>query len=241
MKYKSAMTTQASGSVDGMTASRNRFGRYMRARAVPVNPATDMQLQARAAMTDAVTRWIDTLTPLQRTAWENYALNVPVIDPLGDPINLTGQNWYIAANQPRLQAIAKLTAAITRVDDAPTIFDRGDFTTPSGISVVDGLSINFTIDNTDAWANEDEAAMLVFQGIPQNPTRNFFNGPFRLIAAVEGDSVTPPINAQTVLQAVVNAEGYPYAPGQRNWLSFAVTRADGRISTRRTTGPVLST
>lgn len=241
MLFKSQVYTQVSGSVGGTTYAHNASGMYARARSIPVNPASSNQLQVRSALTDAVTRWIDTLTAAQRDGWAMYAENVPVINPLGDPILLSGQNWYIAANTPRLQAIAKLTSAIARVDDAPTIFDRSDFTTPSGVTAIDALAINFTIDNTDAWANEDGAAMLVFMGAPQNPSVNFFKGPYRLIAAVEGDSVTPPINGQAVTQAVAEANGFPYTSGQNIWLAFAVTRADGRLTTRRNVGPILST
>lgn len=242
MKYKSALTTSASGSVDGMTASRNRFGRYLRARAVPVNPNTGFQVQARAAFTTLVTRWIETLTAAQREAWRDYASNVPVLDALGDPINITGQNWYIACNVPRLQATEKLGAFVTLplVDTAPAIYDRGTFTTPSFVAD-DTTGLDLTFDDTDAWANEDDSALLMYQGQMQNLTRDFYNGPWRLIGAVLGDATTPPTIPFAIPNNDINQRGYPIVPSMKNWLAVAVTRADGRLSTRRILGPVTTT
>lgn len=243
MKYKSAMTTSASGSVDGMTASRNRFGRYMRARAVPVNPSTGYQQTVRSLFTDAVNRWISTLTAAQRNAWNLYGSNVPTTGPLGDPANLTGQNWFIACNTARRQPIDKLSvsaSALPYVDSGPTVYDRGDFTDVSGVTADEVTGLAYTIDDTDDWANEDEAVMLVSMSRMQNPTRNFYRNPWRLIAAVLGNSSTPPATGQVVTAANVAALGYTIVGDMHLWLKVAVSRADGRLSSPRFYGPFLT-
>lgn len=234
--FKSQMATSASGSIGGITYSRNRSGMYMRARAVPVQPNSAAQVAVRAALTDLVTAWAETLTAAQRAAWELYAQNVPVTNPLGDSVNNSGQNWYIGANTPRLQANSKLSKTFGRVDDGPTTFDRGTFTTPVPTwTETSGLSLAFTA--ADAWASEDDATMLLYMGAPQAASRNFFKGPWRLINTIDGDSGTPPTSPSVTSAALLSTFGYTITQGQRVWLAVAVSRADGRLSTRRIIGP----
>lgn len=236
MKYKSAMTTQASGSVDGMTAAHNRGGRYMRARTIPVNPSTAFQSQVRNAFTNLVNLWGTLLSQAQRDSWETYGQNVPVTDALGDAINLSGQNWFIGANTPRLQAQTKLGSSLALAFQAPPIFDRGEFTTPTvDVSEASGIIVSF--DSGDDWTSEDGAAMLIYQGRAINPSVNFYKGPYRLIGEIAGDSVTPPTNPTTIVPATLAALGYPVFEDQFNTISVAVVRADGRYSSRRKIGP----
>jgi len=220
-----------SGSIGGMTGSHNAGGLYLRARAIPVNPNTAFQIAVRAALTQMVTRWTSVLTAAQRAAWNLYGTNTPVVDTLGDSRTLSGQQWYNASQIPRGQAITKLSSTLTVIDDAPTVFNRGDFTTPTAAtSGISGLQITFT--NSDDWANEDDAAMLIFQGKPRNASRSFFKGPFRLVGVIEGDSGTPPTSPVTLAPATLATLGYVTTAGQRCMVAVAVTRADGRISTR---------
>jgi len=214
---------------------------YMRARSIPVNPNTGPQLQVRSALTELVMRWIDTLTAAQRAAWNLWAVNTPFTNPLGDSFNISGQNAYIGANTARRQSDAKLGSTLGFVDDAPTVYDRGDFTTPTfAADVVTGLTITFT--NTDTWATEDGASMLVFQGQPKNPTRNFFKGPYRLLANIDGDSGGAPASPLVIGPALITAlAGFPVSEGNANWLRFVVVRADGRYSSGRVVGPVIVT
>lgn len=234
MIFASEHITAASGSVGGVTYSRARGGTlYRRARAIPVNPDTVNQVQVRSALTALVTSWIETLTSAQREAWDLYSDNVTVTNAIGSSSVLSGQNWYIGSNVPRLQSDAKLGSSLGRVDSAPAIFDRGEFTTPSppAYDVVSGLTLSFT--EADAWVSETNAALLVFQGRPRNPSRTFFGGPYRLIAVVAGDSTTPPTSPLVVSAFNIANLGYPLTPGQLISTSVSVVRADGRASTRR--------
>lgn len=237
--FKSQLVTQASGSVGGTTYAHTASGLYMRARSVPVNPNSANQIEVRAALTALVNRWIDVLTAAQRAAWDLYAANVPVVNALGDTFNISGQNWYIAANTPRLQALSKLAATIAVVDAAPTVFDRGDFTTPTfAADEVTGISVAYN--NADAWAGAVENALLIYQGRPQNPSRNFFKGPWRLIGHVEG-AVVPPTSPEVISAATLAALGFVISDPQNQWLAVSVSRADGRLSTRRILGPEVVT
>lgn len=236
MLFKSGTITSASGSFGGITASHNSSGMYFRARSIPVNPSSIQQDAVRSAMTEAVNRWTEVLTPDEREAWNAYALNVLVTNPLGDQVLISGQNWYVGSATPRLQANAVLGESFAAPDTAPVIFDRGDFTTPtSQMNAAAGLSITF--ENTDEWANEAGSAMLIFQARPTNPSRLFFKGPYRLIGAILGDDVTPPTSPVLINTTILNNIGFPLVEGQATEAVVAVVRADGRYSTRRVALP----
>ncbi len=220
--FKGIVAGPISGSVAGIVYSHNRGGQYVRARSTPTNPSSPEQQVVRNAMVVLSPRWGETLTAAQRAAWDVYALNVPIVNPLGDPINIGGIGHYVRSNVPRIQATASVLGL---VDDAPTIFNLGTFTTPT----FDTLSaatqqLVMSFDNTDAWANEDEAAMLVSLSRPVSPAKNFFKGPYRFSAAIPGDSITPPTSPVQIPVPFAVVEG------QKVFGQLRVTRADGRLT-----------
>lgn len=218
MLFDSPLISRGSGSVAGLTFSRNRSGNYIRARTNPVNPNTPQQQIVRSAVADLSNLWINTLTQADRDKWEDYAANVPVTNPLGATIFLTGINQYVRSNVPRLQA------GLARVDIAPSIFDIGSFTSVTTVSVgaTNGVTVGFT--NTDDWANATGAAMLVFVARPQNPTINFFKGPYQLAGSILGDDTVPPVSPDTITSQ------FAFDSGQKIFTRIRVTQADGRLS-----------
>lgn len=226
MKFKPILGDQLSGSLAGITASHNAGGTYFRQRSIPVNPSTVFQQAVRNAMGLLASRWVSVLSVDQRAAWETYSENVPIVDKLGDPINVGGLPMYQRSNVPRRQA------GLGLVDDAPTIFNLGDFTTPSVVASALPDTLSVTFDDTDAWANEDDASMLVYGSRPQNVSINFFKGPYRLAGSIDGDAVTPPTSP-----AVLNS-AFPFALGNKVFCQYRVTRADGRLSTAQRLGVI---
>lgn len=218
MLIKSPLLTQMSGSIGGMVGYQGKGGLTLRARAVPTDPATSFQVAVRNAMAQAATAWIETLTQAQRNGWELYAQNVPLVGPLGEPREVSGQNMYCRSNIPRIQA------GVGRVDDAPTTFDLGSFTDPSATASAGSGIVSVSFTDTDAWANEDDAYMLVYCSTPQSVTRNFFKGPYQLALAIAGDSATPPTSP---------GQFNPVPPpiqGQPMFFRVGVSRADGRLN-----------
>jgi len=86
-----------SGSVAGITSSRNRFGQYRRTRATPVNPATTDQTVARTRLSTQAAAWRN-LTAAQRDAWAALGLQMQRTDSLGQTYDLTGFMAYVSIN-----------------------------------------------------------------------------------------------------------------------------------------------
>lgn len=219
MLIKSALVTQVSGSIGGMTGSHNRGGMYFRARSIPVNPNSAQQQAIRNAMTALVGDWQATLTPAQRDGWSDYAQSLPVTGKLGDQITLSGINMFTLSNIPRLQA--GLDAVLNR----PPFNNFG----PSPVVGVDSISaasqeLDLDFSDVDGWDDEDGSALLVYLSRPQSPSISYFKGPYRLAGVIEGDSTTAPTSPATIDLPFVASVGsviHGYA---------RLTRADGRLS-----------
>lgn len=220
----------ASGSIAGTTFARNRSGNYMRARTKPINPNSashgllgvddsTSQGKVRSAMAALSHKWADILTSDQRTAWNLYAASVAMKNRLGEAIHLSGYNHYMRSN------VIRMSEYNNSFDDGPT-----DFTLPEkdpSITIVPAAGtglIALTFDDTMVWVDEDDAALQIWQGRPQNPQRNFFNGPYLGLKDKAGNSETPITSPESFSQLIKCSEG------QRVWCKFRIRRADGRIS-----------
>lgn len=211
--------TEMRGSMAGNVYSRNRYGAYMRARTKPTNPNTARQAAVRGYMQNLTTRWAQTLNAAQRAAWNLYGSNVVMTNRLGESINLSGYNHYVRSNTWRLDL------GQTIVDAGPTVFElpEGDGTIAIAASEAT-QQVTVTFDDGLDWCSEDDAGIMILQGIPQNAQRNFFGGPFRGRSAKMGNAGAPIVSPQDFAAIV------PFAEGQHLWVQFRVLRADGRLS-----------
>lgn len=210
---------QASGSVGGNTFSRNRFGQYIRARAIPTNPNTSRQQQFRNLFQTLAVVWSSVLTQVQRNAWNLYGDSVAVKDSLGQDIYLTGFNHFIRSNTVILGASA------TRVDDGPTIFtlEESDPTIVATISEAT-QQISLAFDDTLPWADVDGAFMQIQMSRPANVGVQYIPPIYRISDYIPGDSGTPPTSPQTMLTPFAVAED------QKVLVRCRIGGADGRLS-----------
>ena len=210
---------QMSGSIAGDTFARNRYGNYARARTKPINPNTAAQQAVRATMAFLTDYWSQTLTDVQRIAWNLYGSSVTMKNRLGENIFLTGFNHFIRSNSILKRSNRSIVAP------GPVIFEipEADPTFTFTATQTDNKG-TCAYDDTAAWANEDGGWMHMFMGQPQNPQRNFFAGPWKLYAAVAGNSVAPPSSPGNA------AAPFAMSTGQRVWVYARITRADGRTS-----------
>lgn len=210
---------QMSGSIAGNTYARNRYGNYVRARTKPINPNSARQIAVRAAVAEITARWAQTLTAVQRTAWNLYADSVSMKNKLGETVFLSGFNHYIRTN------VLRVVIPNTLIDNGPTVFELPAQDPTFAVTASEATqNITYSFDNTMDWAVETNAIMYFFQGTPQNAQRNFFNGPWR---SNGGEVGVDPAGANTPTD---KAAQFAVAEGQRIWVYARIQRADGRLS-----------
>lgn len=220
---------QMSGSVAGNTHARNRFGNYMRARTKPVNPKSARQMGARIAVMAMAEQWRESpMTDAFRTAWQTYANSVSWLNKLGETVTLTGFNMFIRGQT------ALLRVGAANVWPGPT--DLGlpgadeDFAVTASVAA-NKLSVSFEDDV--GWCDEDGAYLAVDMGVPQNPTRNFFAGPWRFAGSIAGAVGVDPTSPQPIDPPFTLIEG------QKVWCRAHVIRADARVSTKFNAEPLI--
>ncbi len=211
--------TQMSGRIAGNVFARNRGGNYVRAGTIPVNPNSPEQVIVRAVLATLMVRWAQTLTPAQRIAWETYANAVTVQNRLGESINLSGVNHYIRSNSLLLRA------GDTIVDDGPTVLALPDQDPTISIAPTAATQlVAITFDDSLNWAGTDDAHLHIAMGRPQNPTRNFFGGPWRRAFTLDGNTAVPLVSPLSVPVPFTLVEG------QKMWMRFRIQEADSRLS-----------
>jgi len=238
MKFKSALLTQASGSIGGLTASRNRGGMYMRSRALVTNPNTFRQQEARAALGSAVQAWENTLTAAQREDWRLYGQNVTVTDALGAQIQLSGQQMYTRTNQPRLNVTSRTSAATTptvlaRIDAAPTAFNTGTSVASITTIEIDIAGTGINVDGLFGEAIPANGDILLSVGAPQNAGVAFFKGPYQFAATLPVSATDTSFTANLDLPALSDEDWFSDFVPAENLLvpvQMRVSYDDGRLS-----------
>lgn len=126
MKYLSPLLSQASGSLGGATAAKNRGGNYFRARVAPVQPRTVAQQEQRANLAALASAW-KSLTVDQIAGWNSLATTITLKDALGNSYIPTGEQLYVGNNRNLSQVDE------TVVDDPPV--SKPDFPDPTPITL----------------------------------------------------------------------------------------------------------
>lgn len=219
-----------SGSIGSTTASRNRFGPYLRTKAIPVNPNTVRQQSVRAAFATMVNLWTNILTQIQRDAWELWAANTPILGKDGSPINITGQNAYVRFNVIRQQV------GQPRVDTAPLAFNNGnpvtDFIAIDGLTSGElqidlaGTAMNVAIVTTGGAS--DDGDLAIYLGGPVNFSRTFFKGPYQLADVLPIADAALSTTWSTLLTTMT--QQIAVADLQFRSVRFRVVYDDGRLS-----------
>lgn len=210
---------QMSGSIAGNTFARNRYGNYVRARTVPVNPSSSRQVKVRAIVAVLTERWNETLTAVQRTAWGTYAAAVVMKNKLGESIKLSGFNHYIRSN------CGYVDLGGGYFDDGPTTLSLAQQDPTFAIAASAATqNISVTFDTDLDWVSEPGAGMYLLDGRPQIATRNFFAGPYRGLEWIGGGQPPGPASPQdhTGIFTLVEA--------QKIWVQARIIRYDGRLS-----------
>lgn len=175
MKY---LGDPRSGSYQGLTASRNRFGQYMRTRASPVQPRTPAQLNQRARMTLNAAAW-RALTDPQRAGWLSLGLGITRTDALGQTYTLNGFMAFCSVNNNNLDA------GNAAVSDAPAIVTPPDLLTATVTLTAAAFSIAYTATPLAA------AVRLCVWVSPQQSAGRKFCGDYRLLSISAAAAASP--------------------------------------------------
>lgn len=124
----------ASGSLGGTVYSHNRYGAYTRTRAIPTNPSTLAQQNARGRFATQSAAW-QSLTAAKQLAWKAWASANPITNALGAQQELTGHAAFVGINTRLTQAtdavinVPPLTPAPTSLVTLTATWDisAGDF------------------------------------------------------------------------------------------------------------------
>jgi hypothetical protein len=214
------------GSIGGTVFSRNGGGAYAKQRIKGTNPNTAGQQLVRSIVSGFWLAW-SLLTAAVRTDWATYAANITLVNRLGDNINISGYNMYC-----RTKAIIE-RLGLTMPAAAPTTMalpssDPSIAVTPSA----GGKTLSITFNNAMAWANQVGGELIIYQGRPQNATKNSYSGPFNIIAKIDG-AISPPTTPAVVPSL------YAMGAGEKVFCQFRILMADGRLSNPfRTVGTV---
>lgn len=216
MLFKSQVYTQASGSIGGVTYSRNRGGMYTRGRAIPSNPGTPGQVIVRSNLASLAGQWA-ALTAAQRTAWAVYASLTPLLNKLGESLPINALAMFLRCNTARLRAglAAVLDGPVT-----PGMPYTGELT---GEVDQGAQELEITRQADIPWATEVGAYLLVQASRPQSPTINYFAGPYQYVGKTAGAG-TPPTNPS------VYDLTFPAEVGQVVFVQARVTDSEGRLS-----------
>lgn len=191
VKY-GAVVVEASGSIDGVTYSRNTFGAYARARAVPVNPNTPAQTAARTLLTSLSQQW-RTLTSTQRNGWNTVAQSVVRTNSLGESYNPTGQQLFVGTNINRQNVGLAISNSAPTLDAAPELV--GASLAANFTSLPPTIEISWSsIVGTGTW--------LVYATPALSAGINFYRESLYKLITTFDETATSPEDIRTAYEAI---------------------------------------
>lgn len=196
-----------SGSYQGLTSSRNRYGQYVRTRATPVNPNSTAQGSVRARLSSNAAAW-RALTDGQRAGWESLGSQMTRTDALGQSYALNGFGAYVSVNNNLLAAGEAVVSA------APALVTPDGLVTSTITSTGGTLSIAYTTTPLAAGVK-----LLVYAS-PQRSEGRAYESDVRLIFVSAAAAASP----ANVLAAYTARFG---APVVGNRIFFALHLATG--------------
>jgi len=213
------IVTDIRGAIGGVVFSRNKSGAIARKRTTPFNPKSVLQEAIRAIMSFVVQLYKTGLTSAQKAEWAVFAKNTDAKNKLGETIKLSGYNQFVKSN------VAAKNAGLPEILDGPATFILPGEDPTLSVSVSEASqTLQVTFDDTRDWVDENGSGMLIYMGIPQDDSIDFFNGPWRYADVILGDDTTPPTAPETI------ACPFPVVEGQKIFTKARIIKADGRLS-----------
>ncbi len=215
--------TQPASSTNGNTFYKNGGQLCMRSRAYPLPNQSQAHIVPMNAIAILSMLWESPLTNADRIAWGNYAFATPLTDAYGNPRFVKGYAHFMRVNRPLLQHGLPLQLLPPATTGLPT------FTAASLATISGTTTVKVTITNTDPWANQTGAHMMLWISRQRSPRRLYPPEVYKPLGTVPGNGTTPPTNDQTF----VNPWGFVKDTASQ-WLRGSVIDINGRLSNHTT-------
>ena len=216
LKYGGGVT-DIRGSIGGTTFTRGASGAVARQRVKGINRATPLQSARRAMVSALSQQWSKTLTPPERTDWNNYAAATNFLNKVGDTIQISGLACFIRSNTLRRMAGLAVTAL------APTTPGQGaGCVTTFTANVADG-KINVAEPSAGFDKSTVGEYLLVFAAAPMNAGRVANPTGWKLLCVIAGAVIPVTFPVETLAP-------YTCILGQQLGISVTHIDKDGRVS-----------
>lgn len=172
-----------SGSQGNTTWSRNRYGAYLRIRAIPTKRVTPYTTEIRGRLA-ALSQEYQTLTDAQKAAWATWADGNPIVDRLGDSQVLQASDCFIQLNM-RIDALAGPHILVPPIASPPAALE--------GLSVAASAaadSVTLTWTSGAIGADESVAAWVA---VLTSAGRSYYKNLLKLVN-YSGLAQTSPLN-----------------------------------------------
>jgi len=120
MKFDGTFGENFSGSLGGITASKNKGGQYLKAKPIPTNPKTIAQVKARAFFSSA-SGGFRARNALEFAQWNEFAINLYIPKNAKAGSVPTGFQAYTALNNQIFNAFNRLRTFVLQVDNIDPI------------------------------------------------------------------------------------------------------------------------
>ena len=180
----SAIVSDIKGTAGGNVFASNKGGNYLRRYKKPTNRNSEKQQVVRSAFGAMTGLWRQ-LTELQRSSWNEGAVNFPMMNKLGEAKVLSGQQLFNKLNNNLVQA-GQATLSTCPI---PQSFPSVEFTNVQNITT--GNVLNFTL-LTDGGVNVPNGFVLVVSATASlsaginSPQKGLFKN---IALADSGDSI----------------------------------------------------
>jgi hypothetical protein len=177
-----ALINGAAGAQGTIVFSHNRGGFYSRARVVPINKMSTLQLAWRANVKAVTQRWSSTLTDAQRLKWAGFAERLPRSNSLGTQYKLPGFNQYIASN------VYQHMWRLTFIDNPP---GTPHYPALTNFKVTQPLDHNHFTLTWSATTQDISTTILVLATKPLSAGRSSPNGTWAYVTIETLDHASP--------------------------------------------------
>ena len=168
------------GSVGADTFSQNRYGTYIRKRAIPTVVNTHYTQKIRSAFAACSMMW-QSLTQNQRNMWSTWADNNPVRDNFGELQKLSGNVAFIKLNTKLLY------------NDFDPILEPPQKSAPIAIETIaisEMSATEFKI-NTEPKVLAENEQLVIDAYLSDVPSLNFYKNRLRQIACLKKEDTMP--------------------------------------------------